>query len=162
MEARVNTPIPSISNSLVLLTWSYAIPSDKFKRCIRDSLNIVAKREFWDLLVQIHHAVQNVNQNIFKYIIDEYFHQAGLMIMYIHIETDINHSQSWLHIRINWEVLKKYPYLGSPSPESLFNSVKSGYQHVLKLTISIFLKHTLMCSQGWEPLTHMNHVNIHC
>lgn len=73
VKARVNTPVPSISDSWELLTRFFAIPSDKFKKGIVDSLNIVAKREFWNLLVQTHHAVQNVNQNIFKYIIDEYF-----------------------------------------------------------------------------------------
>lgn len=58
--------------------WVYAIPSDKLKKDIIDSLKIMVKREFRDLFVQIHHAVQNVNQNIFKYIIDEYFHQVVL------------------------------------------------------------------------------------
>lgn len=162
VKARVNTPVPSTSNSWALLTRFFAIPSDKFKKGITDSL-MVAKREFWNLLVQTHHAVQNVNQNIFKYIIDEYFHQADLMIMYIHIETDISHSQSWLHIRITWEVFKKYSCLGSLSPESLFNLAKSGHQCVRKLTISIFPKHTVLCSsQGWAPLTHTNHISSHC
>lgn len=129
VEAEVNAPIPSKNNSWILLTYFYVILSDKFKKDIRDSLNIVAKWEFWGLLVQTHHTVQNVNQSIFKYIIEEHVHKTGfeIMIIYIHIETEISHSQFWLHIIITRKKFCEHPYLASLSLENLFNLVKSGH-----------------------------------
>lgn len=56
--------------------WVYAIPSDKLKKDIIDSLNIMVKKGISrSFCTNSSYAVQNVNQNIFKYIIDEYFHQ---------------------------------------------------------------------------------------
>lgn len=56
---------------------------------------------------------------MFKYIMDEYFHQAVLMIMCIHIKTDISHSQSSLHFAIICEFLKS-THTWAPYPQRAY------------------------------------------